>query len=257
MPNPSHHQTNKSQFADDADQCAVSKNIDLAVEYLQRDLDKLARWCAKWRIKLNPEKTKVIIFFKSRTATRAEPALSLYGDLLSYYPHIKFVGITFDNRMTFTKHFEEILERCNNKFHHLRILVNKKWGPSPATILQIYKQCVRPIFEYGIVSTITVSESVINKIQRVQNSLIRLALCLPKYVSARLIHEASRLPYVRERLITVGQNHLARMHANPSLSIQSTRPGPTLHGTNTRHQFPFLNHQTELLTLTTRCRKMR
>ena len=164
MPNPSHHQTDKSQFADDAGQWAVSKNIDLAVEYLQRDLDKLARWCAKWRIKLNPEKTKVIIFSKSLFAIRAEPALSLYDDLLSYYPEIKFLGITFDNRMTFTKHFEEILERCNQKFHHLRILVNKKWGPSPETILQIYKQCVRPIFEYGIVSTITVSETVITKL---------------------------------------------------------------------------------------------
>ena len=133
MPNPTHHQTNKSQFADDTGQWAVSKNIDLAVEYLQRDLDKLARWFAKWRIKLNPEKTKVIIFSKSRSAIRAEPALSLYGNLLSYYPHIKFLGIAFDNRMTFTKHFEEILERCN----------------------------VRPIFEYGIVSTLIVSETVI------------------------------------------------------------------------------------------------
>ena len=116
--------------------------------------------------------TKVIIFSKSRSAIRAEPVLSLYGDLLSYYPHIRFLGITFDNRMTFTKHFEEILERCNQKFHRLRILVNKKWGPSPETILQIYKQCVRPIFEYGIVSTITVSETVITKMQRVQNSFM-------------------------------------------------------------------------------------
>ena len=96
----------------------------------------------------------------------AEPALSLYGDLLSYYPHIKFLGITFNNRMTFTKHFEEILERCNQKFHRLRILVNKKWGQSLETILQIYKQCARPMFEYGTVSTITVSETVITKIQR-------------------------------------------------------------------------------------------
>ena len=62
MPDPSHHQTNKSQFADNARQWALSKNIDLAAEYLQRDLDKLASWCAKWRIKLNSEKTKVIIF---------------------------------------------------------------------------------------------------------------------------------------------------------------------------------------------------
>ena len=79
MPNPTHHHTNKSQFADDAAQWTMSKNIDLEAEYLQRDLDKLARWCSKWRIKLNPEKTKVIIFSKSRSAIRAEPALSLYG----------------------------------------------------------------------------------------------------------------------------------------------------------------------------------
>ena len=99
MPNPSHHQTNKSQFEDYAGQWPVSKNIYLAAGYLRRDLDKLARWCAKWRTKLNPGKTKVIIFSKSPTAIRAEPALSLYGDHLSYYPHIKFPGITFDNRI--------------------------------------------------------------------------------------------------------------------------------------------------------------
>ena len=182
MPNPTHHQTNESQFADNAGQWAVSKNIDLAVEYMQRDLDKLVRWCAKWRIELSPEKTKGIIFSKSQSAIRAEPALSLYGDLLSYYPQLKFTGITFDNRMTFTKYFEEISECCNQKFHRLRMLVSKNWGPSPATILQIYKQYVRPIFEYGIVSIITVSETVITKTQKVQNSFIRLALHLPKYM---------------------------------------------------------------------------
>ena len=143
MPNPSHHQTNKSQIADAAGQWAVSKNIDLVAEYLQKDLDKLARWCAKLRIKLNPEKTKVMIFSRSQTAIRAEPALSLYVDLLSYYSHIKFSGISFENKMTFTKHFEKILERCNHKFHHLRILVNKKRGPSPTTILRIYKANIR------------------------------------------------------------------------------------------------------------------
>ena len=44
-------------------------------------------------------------------------------------------------------------------------------------------------------------------------------------MSARLLHEASGLPYVRERLITVGQNHLARMHENPLVehTINSAR----------------------------------
>ena len=58
---------------------------------------------------------------------KGRPALSLYGDLLSYYPHIKFLGITFDNRMTFTKRFEEILERCNQKFS--KNIGQQKMGP--------------------------------------------------------------------------------------------------------------------------------
>ena len=127
--------------------------------------------------------------------------------------------------MNFTKHFEEILERCNQKFHRLRILVNKTWGPSPETILQIYKQCVRPIFEYGIVSTITVLETVITKIQRVQNSFIRPALCLPKYVSARLLHTDLGTSICKRETHHSRPNHLARMHANPLVehTISSAR----------------------------------
>ena len=53
-------------------------------------------------------KTKVLIFSKSQTAIREGPALSLYDGFLSYYPHIKFLGITaLDNWITFRKQFEE------------------------------------------------------------------------------------------------------------------------------------------------------
>ena len=104
MPNPSHHQTNKSEFEDDAGQYAMSKNIGLTAEYLQRDFDKMEAGVPN-RIKLNPEKTKVITFSKSQTAIRAGSALSLYSDLLSCYSHIKFVCITFDNRHHFHKIF--------------------------------------------------------------------------------------------------------------------------------------------------------
>ena len=127
--------------------------------------------------------------------------------------------------MNFTKHFEEILERCNQKFHRLRILVSKKWGPSPETILQIYKQCIRPIFEYGIVSTITVLEIVITKIQRVQNSFIRLALRLPNSVSARLLHAGLETSICKSDTHHNRPNHLARMPANPLVehTINSAR----------------------------------
>ena len=105
--------------------------------------------CAKWRIKLNPIKTKMIIFSRSILARKTELNLKLYGETLKIYPQVKFLGITFDSQLIFKKHFEDILDRCNTAYHRLRLLVNKKWGPSPATLIQIYKQYVRPIFECG------------------------------------------------------------------------------------------------------------
>ena len=67
LPTPHHKQNSLSQFADDTAQWAFSLNIHITAKLLQQDLLKLAMWCAKWRIKFNPVKTKVITRQKNRT----------------------------------------------------------------------------------------------------------------------------------------------------------------------------------------------
>ena len=188
----------------------------------------MALWCAKWRIKLNPTKTKVIIFSRSILARKTELNLKLYGESLKIYPQVKFLVITFDSQLNFKKHFEEILDRCNIRYHRLRLLVNKKWGHSPATLIQIYKQCVRPIFEYSSLSTTTASDYIISKIQRLQNKFIRLALRLPKYICSKLLHDSTGLPYVKDRLLSCATKSLDRTAQNPLVeeSISSNRLNP-------------------------------
>ena len=88
----------------------------------------------------------MIIFSRSILARKTELNLKLYGETLKIYPQVKFLGITFDSQLKFKKHFEDILDRCNTRYHRLRLLANQKWGPSPSTLIQIYKQCIRPIF---------------------------------------------------------------------------------------------------------------
>ena len=185
-------------------------------------------WCAKWRIKLNPEKTEVIIFSRSMLARKAELNLKLYGETLKIYPQVKFLGIIFDSKLTFQPHFEDILECCNNRYYRLRLLANKKWRPSPATLIQIYKQCVRPIFEYGSLLTITVSDHIISKIQQLQNKFIRLALRLPKYILPKLLHDSAGLPYVKDRLLSCATQSLDRIAQNSLVeaSISSNRLNP-------------------------------
>ena len=116
LPPPHHKQNSLSQFADDTAQWAFSLNIRHAANLLQQDLQKLAMWCAKWTIKLNPKKAKVIIFSRSILARKAELNLKLYGEPLKIHPQVKFLGIIFDSNLNFQPHFEDILECCNSRY---------------------------------------------------------------------------------------------------------------------------------------------
>ena len=170
----------------------------------------------------------MIIFSRSILARKTELNLKLYGETLKIYPQVKFLGITFDSQLTFHKHFEEILDHCNTRYHRLRLLVNKKWGPSPASLIQIYKQCIRPIFEYGSLSTITASDYIISKIQWFQNKFTWLALGLPKYICSKLLHGSTGLPFVKDRLLSCATKSLDRIAQNPLVeeSMSSNRLNP-------------------------------
>ena len=180
----------------------------------------------------------MIIFSRSVLAKKTEPNLKLYSETLKVYPRVKFLGITFDSLLTFKNHFEDILDRCNARYHCLRLLANKKWGRSPSTLTQIYKQCVRPIFEYGSLSTITTSDYIISKIQQLQNKFIRLALRLPKYICPKLLHDSSGLPYVKDRLLSCTFKSLDRIAQNPLVEGRRYLPtGSILHGTVSRRHY--------------------
>ena len=107
LPTPHHKQNSLSQFDDDTAQWTFSLNIHIAAKRLQhvQDLLKLAMWCAKWTIKLNLVKIKVIILSRSTPARKTELNLKLCGETLKIYPRVKFLGITFDSQLNFRKHF--------------------------------------------------------------------------------------------------------------------------------------------------------
>ena len=141
---------------------------------------------------------------------------------------MKFLGIIFDSQLNFQKHFEDILECCNNRYYHLQLLANKKWGLSPATLIQIYKQCVQPIFEHSSVLTISALDNIISKIQQLQNKFNQLALRLPKYILPKLLHDSTGLSYVKDHLLTCASKSLDRIAQNPLVeaSISSNKHNP-------------------------------
>ena len=67
-----------------------------------------------------------------------------------------------------------------------------------------------------------------SKIQRFQNKFIKLALRLPKYICAKLLHDSAGLLYVKDRLLSCATKSLGRIAQNPLAeeSISSNRLNP-------------------------------
>ena len=141
---------------------------------------------------------------------------------------MKFVEITFDSQHSFQKHFEDILDRCSTRYHRLKLIVNQKWGPSSSTIIKIYKQCVRPIFIHGSLSTITAPDNIISRIRGLQKNFVWIALLLPNYIGTKLLYDPFGLPYVKDRLLSCATKTLDRTAHNPLVedSISSLRLNP-------------------------------
>ena len=64
-------------------------------------------------------------------------------------------------------------------------------------------------------TTITTSDNIISKIQRLQNKSIQHALRFPKYIGSKLLHDPSGLPYVKDKLLSCATKTQDRIAHNP------------------------------------------
>lgn len=135
------------QFADDT--CLVShhKNPAKAVQGLQVALNTVIDWFHRWKLKVNPGKTQFIIFHHK--ITNASPTIELLNHQVHPQQHVKYLGITFDNKLNFKQHLTNIKRKMITRSKHFRCLTYRNSGISMKTACHIYKMLCRPMVEYA------------------------------------------------------------------------------------------------------------
>ena len=81
-------------------------------------------------------------------------------------------------------------------------------------VAMMNQHALRATTEFSLFTTITASDYIISKIQRLQNKFIRLALRLPKYICSKLLHDSTGLPYAKDRLLSCATKSLDRIAQN-------------------------------------------
>ena len=181
VPLASQSEVNGGQYADDLNGWTSQRSQNITQRQLQRSLNDIDAWARKWRIRLNPGKTQLVTFQKHKS--RSSPPLSLSGTKITESSSMKILGLTFDAQGTYTKHCRETATRMSQRTALLRRISGKSWGANSKVLLQIYRQWIRPLADYGSTATFRACKSAKKLLQLQELRALRLALHLPRYTS--------------------------------------------------------------------------
>ena len=135
-----------SQFADDFALLYRSKSSQLIQSKLQASLNILIKWCDRLKIKINPAKTKYMLF-KNPSEKQTSLSLNINGRQIEEANTIKFLGITMTLRLNWNEHCKNIVTRANKRIIQLWRLSNFKIEQE--SLLLLSKTWIRPLFLYA------------------------------------------------------------------------------------------------------------
>lgn len=87
----------------------------------------------------------------------------------------KFLGVTFDRRLTWTPHVNYLKTKCLARINILRRLTGVYWGSSMHTQMLLYKALVKSVILYGSVVLGGLSDSCMRKLETIQMRAITIA----------------------------------------------------------------------------------
>lgn len=137
-------------YSDDVSSLVRGFCLSTVGDIMRSTLKVVEGWCAEKGLKVNPVKTKVILFSKNYKVSEQElGTFKLFGIELTLRANVKYLGVIFDYRMTWIAHLDEKLNKAVGIFWMCRNAFGRTWGLSPRAIWWIYTAVIRPILCHG------------------------------------------------------------------------------------------------------------
>ena len=161
-------------FADDTTIFFHSDNIDNIIEIASIIMTQLSSWFNANKLTLNADKSSFTIFKSSRKKVQNLPDhIAFLDKQLKRTTHIKFLGITLEENLTWSQHINEVVNKLKRLFH---IFYNIRDYLTKVNIKTIYYTMIYSRIKYGIITYGSDGSYKLNKIQVLQNQLLKVLL---------------------------------------------------------------------------------
>jgi len=194
------HQLNRAGFftigyADDITILLNGKFEGVLCNLMQAALQLVEGWCTANSLSVNPSKTELVLFTRKRK-TEALKLPALFGINLQLSKEVKYLGITLDQKLNWSKHLDTKINKANKILWQCRRAVGQTWGLTPKVVLWLYTAIVRPALCYGAVvwwtkTNLVTAKAKMQQLQRVAclgvtgamrstpTTAIEVLLCIP------------------------------------------------------------------------------
>jgi hypothetical protein len=156
-----------SIFADDTKIYLPIQNPDDRYK-LQADLDSINTWATNWQLKLNPEKSQVLVIANRKPTEN--PVYTLGGKIINVYDEVTDLGICVDSRLNFSSHCNKIVRKAYFVLRNILIVFKNH---NCNFYVKMYCTYVRPLLENAAVVWSPVFIRDIDRLERVQKYFTR------------------------------------------------------------------------------------
>lgn len=158
-------------YADDLVIVCRGKFLSTLCGTTQRALNIVERWCIEIGLKVNPDKTELMVVTNKRILSDFKSP-KLFGKLIEMKDCVKYLGVTFTPKLNWSEHIKYRVNKCIRVFWCCKRAIGRNWGLRPANLLWLHNAVVKPMLAYAAFiwweATIPANAKVIlNHLQRV------------------------------------------------------------------------------------------
>lgn len=211
-----------AQFADDTALVYSHRDFRCVSKRLERELEDISEYYAKWRLSLNKEKTEAIMLSSRMRHTRRP--IKFGSGHLEWSSSVRYLGVNLDRRLNFGGHLRKAAASAKTASRLLWPLINPRSQLPLEDKLNVYKAMVRPRLSYGVpVWWGRAAKSNLALLERVENKTLRLIANPPPGINNDIIRVGLDMSWLREFLESSVKKFYLKCSSNENVHIANLR----------------------------------
>ena len=174
-------------------------------------------WAIENGFKFSKTKTQCVLFCQIRQL-HLDPHLTIYGSSIPVVSEAKFLGLLFDNKLSFIPHIKALKAKCLKALDILKVLSNSDWEGERHVLLNLYRSLIRSKLDFGSIIYGSARKSYLKSLDTIHHRGLRLALGAFRTSPVESLYAESNEPSLYIRREKLSLQYVTKLAANPRYS---------------------------------------